>query len=243
MCLKAITALLQFTTILPVGKPVPFEHFARQYYLFPVAGYVIGILASVCIAFIPSQPIAAAVAIAVVFLITGAHHFDGLVDLGDALLAHGTAEKRIRALTDPYVGAGGLALGISLVLVTFAALQGLRNIVFAMIIAEVCAKFAMSLLTSYGKPFREGIHSYLHGFSKIQYPVYSAVLCLPLLLLPVPRIQILAAASIAFLCPLGMLYTGNRLFGGVNGDIVGAANEITRTLVFLGIALVASFSA
>ena len=39
------------------------------------------------------------------------------------------------------------------------------------------------------------------------------------------------------LCPLALLSCPNRLFGGVNGDVVGAANEITRALVIVALAL------
>lgn len=241
MCLKAIAALLQFTTIFPLGKTEDFEHFARHSYLFPIAGYVIGIPVALCVAFIPSASLAAAVAIALLILITGCNHFDGLLDFGDALMAHGSREKRLQALTDIHIGAGGVALGLAVVLIAFAALQDSKNIVFAILIAEVFAKFSMSLLTTWGKPFREGIHSYLHSFSKATFPLYSAILCLPLLLLPVSYVELGATALVAVLCPLGMRAIGNTLFEGVNGDFVGATNEITRAFIYLTIAIVAMY--
>ncbi len=71
-----------------------------------------------------TDTIAAAVAIAGLLLITGVHHFDGLLDLGDGLMAHGDREKRIRALTDRQVGAGGVAAGIAVTLLLFAGLWG-----------------------------------------------------------------------------------------------------------------------
>jgi adenosylcobinamide-GDP ribazoletransferase len=39
-------------------------------------------------------------------------------------------------------------------------------------------------------------------------------------------------------CPVILFILSRRLFGGVNGDIVGASNEITRALVILAIALI-----
>ncbi len=240
MCLNSITALLQFTTILPLGKPVELELFAQRSYLYPLAGYVIGALACICIFLIPSPAIAAAVAITACLLISGCNHFDGLLDLGDALMAHGPVEKRIRALTDHNVGSGGIALGLTIILITFAALQNIPSILAAIITAEVFGKFSMAILTSYGKPFREGIHSYFHNRSKPHYPLFSALLCLPLFLLPIPFIQIVSAGIVSVVCSILLLAVSYRLFGGVNGDVVGASNEISRAFVVLTLALFAT---
>jgi adenosylcobinamide-GDP ribazoletransferase len=240
MCLKAITALLQFTTILPLGKSIDFEYFARRSYLYPVAGYVIGAIVAICVFFIELPSVAAAVAIVALFLITGCNHFDGLLDFGDGVMAHGTREKRVNALTDQYIGAGGVAIGIGITLIAFAALQESQYLLYTIVIAEVCAKFSMGFLTAFGLPFCEGIHSYLHRFSRPYFPLYSAVLCIPLVLLPVPRFLLLAAGAIALFCPLILLLIAIKLFGGINGDVVGASNEITRSLVFLSMVIVQS---
>jgi adenosylcobinamide-GDP ribazoletransferase len=235
--MKAILSLLQFTTVLPLGKPQDLGHFARRSYLYPIAGYVIGVLVALPVYFIANQTIAAAVAVTLLILITGAHHFDGLLDFGDGLMAHGDREKRIRALKDQNVGAGAIALGIVVTLLLFAGLQEAASIACALIIGEVCAKFSMAFLTAYGTPFHEGMHSYLHQFTPPGFPVMSFLLCLPLFLLPVAPVKIFSAMILMFLCPVILLGISQRLFGGVNGDVVGASNEITRALVIVGIAL------
>ncbi len=235
--MKAIHSLLQFTTVLPLGKSQDLGHFARHFYLYPLAGYVIGALVALPVYLIGNQTIGAAVAVALLILITGGHHFDGLLDFGDGLMAHGDREKRIRALTDRNVGAGAIALAISVTILLFAGLQEASSIVFAIIIGEVCAKYSMSFLTAYGKPFHEGMHSYFHQFVQPGFPVLSFVLCLPLFLLPVAPIKIFSAMILMILCPTVLLEMSGRLFGGINGDVVGASNEITRALVIVAIAL------
>ena len=235
--MKILKSLLQFTTILPLGKPQDLEPFARHSYLYPVAGYVIGALVALPVFFIVDHTIAAAVAIALIMLISGAHHFDGLLDFGDGLMAHGDREKRIRALTDRYIGAGGVAAGIVITLLLFAGLQASTSLVFAIIIGEVCAKFSMTVLTAYGTPFREGIHSYLHQFSKPHFPLIAAFLCAPILFIPVAPFKLIGAILVAVLCPTILLFVSKRLFGGVNGDVVGAANEITRACSILALAI------
>jgi adenosylcobinamide-GDP ribazoletransferase len=235
--MKALLSLLQFTTILPLGKPQEFGSFARHSYLYPCAGYVIGGLTALPVYFIADQTLAAAVAITCILLISGAHHFDGLLDLGDGLMAHGDREKRVRALTDRQVGAGGIAAGIAVTILLFAGLQVSASIVVAVIIGEVCAKFSMAFLTAYGTPFREGMHSYLHQFSRPYFPLIAALFCIPLVFLPVSPLKLAGAAIAMVVCPLILLFVSKRLFGGINGDIVGASNEITRALVIITVAL------
>lgn len=235
--MKTLISLFQFTTILPLGKPQDMELFARHSYLYPLAGYGIGALVALPVFFIADRVIAAAIAVALLLLITGAHHFDGLVDLGDGLMAHGDREKRIRALTDRYVGAGGIAAGISITLLLFAGLVGSPSIVFALIIGEVCAKFSMAFLTTYGKPFREGMHGYLHQYAKPYFPAIAFIICLPIILIPIAPVKIAGAFIMMIICPAVLLAVSERLFGGMNGDVAGASNEITRAGVILAIAL------
>jgi adenosylcobinamide-GDP ribazoletransferase len=236
--MKPLLSLLQFTTILPLGKPQDLESFARHSYLYPCAGYIIGGLISIPVFFIADRIIASAVAIAALLLITGVHHFDGLLDLGDGLMVHGDKERRIHAMTDRQVGAGGFAFGIAVTLLLFAGLIASSSITVAILIGEVCANFSMVFLTAYGTPFREGIHSYLHTFSKPSFPFIAALFCIPLVFLPVSPVQITGAFLAMVLCPALLLSISQRLFGGINGDIVGASNELTRAVVIIVIALI-----
>jgi adenosylcobinamide-GDP ribazoletransferase len=236
--MKALISLLQFTTILPLGKPQDLETFARHSYIYPLAGYVIGGLIALPLFFIADRTIAAAVAIAGLFIISGAHHFDGLLDLGDGLMAQGDRKKRIQALTDRQIGAGGVSAGIVITLLLFAGLQASSSIIVAVIIGEVCAKFSMALLTAYGTPFREGMHSYLYKFSKPYFPFIAALFSIPLVFLPVSPLKLAGAAIAMVVCPVILSIISKRLFGGINGDVVGASNEITRACVILTIALI-----
>lgn len=235
--MKPVIALLQFATILPLGKPVDFKNFARHSYLYPLAGYVIGGIAAVAVYRITNPMIAAAVAVTLVLLISGCNHFDGLLDFGDGLMAHGDRKKRIQALTDRQIGAGGVALGITVALMLFAGLASSAQAAAVILAGEVCAKFSMAFLTTTGKPFSDGIHSYLHRFSRPYFPILALLLCLPLLFLPLSPLKLAGAAAAMIICPVILLLLARQLFGGVNGDVVGASNEITRAIVVLCIAL------
>jgi cobalamin-5'-phosphate synthase (EC 2.7.8.26) len=233
--IEGIRALLQFTTILPIGRSADFDAFATRSYLYPVAGYLIGGLAAIPLFFIPYPLAAAAVALGLLLLLSGCNHFDGLLDLGDGLMAHGSREIRIRALTDRQVGAGGVALGLSITLISFGALASLAIIPIAVLIAEVAAKASMASLTCIGRPFREGIHSYLFWRSRPWFVAVAWLLTLPLFLLPIPPIAVVSALFGASATTLFLLFSGEQLFGGINGDLVGSANEIVRAVVLLSL--------
>jgi len=221
-----------------LGKQQDFDLFARHSWLFPLAGYVIAFLVAIPVFFITDRTLAAAVAVAGVILLSGAHHFDGLLDFGDGLMAQGDREKRTRALTDRYVGAGGIAAGLIVTLLLFGGLIGASSVIPSLIIGEVCAKFSMAFLTAYGTPFNNGMHSYLHQSARPYFPFLSLLLCIPLVFLPVSRFQLAVSAIIMILCPFVINVISEKRFGGINGDVVGAANEITRALVIVALALV-----
>jgi adenosylcobinamide-GDP ribazoletransferase len=233
----SVKALFQWTTVLPLGAPADFEAFARRSYLYPLAGWLIGGIVGAVIFFVPDRALAAAFALAGVLLLSGCNHFDGLLDLGDGIMAHGSREKRIAALTDRQVGAGGVAFGLNFSLIAFAGLFSAGVPAYAILIAEVGAKVAMSVVTTFGSPFREGIQSFMHARSRLYFPFLSVLLFLPLFLLPVNTVAVSAAMILAVIVPLLLVVISSRLFGGVNGDVAGAANEITRAVILAALIL------
>ncbi|MGD9936755.1 MAG: adenosylcobinamide-GDP ribazoletransferase [Methanoregulaceae archaeon] len=235
--IRSVLALLQFCTVLPLGQPVDFDQFARRSYLYPLSGYVVGGLGGLLVLAVPDPAIGAALGIGAVLLLTGAHHLDGLLDLGDGLMAHGGREVRVRALLDRQVGAGALALGMTTLLLAYAGLQSAPHPFAALIAAEVLGRFTMAVLTVVGRPFREGIHGYLHERAHGWFILPASLLCLPLVLLPLGTVPLLACAATSALIVVLVLGLGHRLFGGVNGDLVGASHELARAAVLCVLAL------
>jgi adenosylcobinamide-GDP ribazoletransferase len=240
MLLNAVAALFQFCTVLPAGRVQDFAHLARHSWLFPLAGYATGGIAALAAWVLPSRPLAAAAALAAALLLSGLNHFDGLCDFGDALLVRESREKRIAVLTDPRVGSGGVGLALTVTLVAFAALQGAAAIAVAILAAEVFAKLSLSIVTAFGTPFHEGIHSFLHASARPWFPLAAGILTLPLLLLLDPRSWILGIAITTVVAGC-IIHRAGTLFGGVNGDIAGATHEIVRSAVIAGIVIAAPF--
>lgn len=231
MPLNSIVALLQFTTILPLGRIREFGDFARHSWVYPIAGYVIGGICAGLVYFIGQPLVAASIAIGILFLISGCNHLDGLMDFGDGLMAHGDREKRIKALTDRQIGTGGIALALVITLISFSSLAASSCLVCALLVAEVGAKFSMAFLSTVGSPFHDGLHASIQKYSRPYFPFLAFMLCIPLVFLPVPRLSLAISAIAMVACPVALLFISKRLFGGVNGDVVGASNEITRSII------------
>jgi adenosylcobinamide-GDP ribazoletransferase len=60
---------------------------------------------------------------------------------------------------------------------------------------------------------------------------------MPLILIPIAPIKIMGAFLAMILCPMILLAVSEKLFGGINGDVAGASNEITRALAILAVVL------
>jgi len=235
---KSLFGCLGFTTILPVGERGDFEAFSRRSWLYPAGGWVTGGIAALLVYPFGGSPVAAALALAVVLLLSGGHHFDGLLDLGDGLMAHGSMADRVRALTDRTTGAGAVGMGIGVTLIAFAALVCVGPGIWAAIIAgEVCSRLTMAYVTVWGPPFHEGLHSYLHAGARSWFPLPATILALPLLSLPIPPVRIVSMIAASALVALFMCRLSCRLFGGVNGDVTGGAGEIARAVVLVIMAL------
>jgi adenosylcobinamide-GDP ribazoletransferase len=235
--LEPLRAMLQFTTILPMGRPSDYDAYVRHAYLLPLSGYLIGGIAGLIAMLFVQPQIAGAVALAIVLVLTGFNHFDGLCDLGDGLMAHGSREKRVTALTDRTLGAGAVGVAIVVMLLTYASLTTVVWIAGAIIIAEVMGKVVQVILIVVGNPFREGLFSYMHTGAHWWFIPLSFLFIAPLLLLPISPVSLGFATAVALITAGVLMMLTRYLFGGVNGDIVGASHELTRCMVLLALAI------
>ena len=235
--LKEIKNLLSFLTILPVSMDKDcLTDAAKGMFLFPLIGAFIGLLAGifawVTSQFLPSL-VVGALALGFLLLITGLHHTDGLLDFGDGVMYHGSAERKIEIMHDQLTGAGGLTLGIMTFLITALSIAELNmnTIIQSLIIVEVSAKLSMvigawagkAVHTGMSSSFIEAMHGKKGNARLIVALVISFGIAVPLLWLT-GAVTVLAAV-IASLIIVGI---SHRHFKGVTGDVLGAMNELTR---------------
>ncbi|MCW4044694.1 MAG: adenosylcobinamide-GDP ribazoletransferase [Candidatus Bathyarchaeota archaeon] len=241
--LKEIRNLLSFLTAIPVNMDKDcLTDSAKCMFLFPLIGAFIGLLAGAfawaSALFLPSL-VVGALALGLLLLITGLHHTDGLLDFGDGVMAHGSAERKIEIMHDQLTGAGGLTLGIMTYLVTaFALAEFPRGIIMlqGLIVAEVSAKLSMVVATWAGKavhtgmnsPFMQAMHGKNGTFRLIAALVVSFVIAVPLL-----RLAGIVTLLAAVITSLTMVAVAHRHFKGVTGDVLGATNELTRMVALI----------
>lgn len=234
---KEIKNLLAFLTVLPIRMDMDcLADSAKFMFLFPLVGALIGSLAGVfgwAVSFVVPPLVAGALALGVLLLLTGLHHTDGLLDFGDAVMYHGTAERKIEIMHDQLTGAGALGLGIMTYLITALAIGSLNSgvLIQSLVVIEVSAKLSMVVGAWAGNAVRQGMSSTFldamhgkHGDARLVAALaLSLAVAVPLLWLK-GFIVVLAAA----LSGLVMVAVAHRHFKGVTGDVLGATNELVR---------------
>lgn len=243
----AFRGAVGFLTRLPVGyREGDWTAFRASLVAFPLVGYVVGALVAVPVGLLPwigfPAPVVAAAFLAWLYVVTGINHVDGLADLGDAAVVHGGPERRLEVLKDTTVGVGAvLAVGLVAIGLALAALA-MAEAVHAgparasialraagvVVAAEVGAKLGMAAIASLGTAATDGLGAELTARAAPASLVLPTVVALPAAALtwpsPAAGATLLAAAVVSV-----VLWRWARTnLGGVNGDVMGATNELGR---------------
>jgi adenosylcobinamide-GDP ribazoletransferase len=271
--IKVFRDLLSFLTIIPVGGKEDFIFTtAANMYLFPIIGGLIGLLAglyfiasSTIIGFmlglvnvyialpttILGALIPAAMTVAFLLVMTGLQHFDGLIDLGNAIGIRNLHDRKMKAheWTVTYGGAVlALAIEVSAFYGLFWVVRGSFNPLFAFLavfVAEVSAKLAMVTIVWVGKPSHKGLGSIFlaKAKKKLNYTAYvlSALIVFPVVFFTAsPLLALIAVALVFISIPVAFVMNNvsSKVFGGVSGDMIGATNEVARAVTLILFAVV-----
>ena len=267
--IKTFRDLLSFLTIIPVGGKEDFIFTtAENMWLFPLVGGFIGLLAGLYFvgsSFIVSfllglihsvlgLPIwvlptllPAAMTIAFLSVITGLQHFDGLIDLGNAVGLRNLHDRKMKAhaWTVTYWGA------VLALVVEFTAFVGL-SLVFnpwlafgAILTSEVAAKLSMVTIVWIGKPSHKGLGSIFLSKAKknlnaVAY-VFAVLIAFAVFFFTGNVFVGLVAVGIVLVSiPVAFVMekVSNSVFGGVSGDMIGATNEVARAVALVLFAVV-----
>jgi adenosylcobinamide-GDP ribazoletransferase len=258
---KGLRAAIGFMTHIPVSiRDGDYDCFLARVYLFIPVGLLIGLLIGVAgLAFqeLLPAPFAAVLTIGCICLLTGINHLDGLADMADGLVTSGPQEKKIRSMKDVHAGSGGiLAIGLDLLflyalLSTFAGSD--MPLLYPLLVAEVCAKVTMITVIAFGTSLGPGMGAMAIAAAKKSHYIAGVIIALAVIIIAtlatgmsytgVPAWRLGAAGIAALLSPFAvaavLMRAADRNFGGVNGDVMGAANEIGRiaALAAMGVVL------
>ncbi|MDR3074598.1 MAG: adenosylcobinamide-GDP ribazoletransferase, partial [Candidatus Methanoplasma sp.] len=233
----------------------------RNFHLAPFAGLVVGLIASL-VGFIFVQAGAAAIGVisvfATVFILSKFLHFDGLVDFGDGIIAGGDREHSVKALKDTNIGAGGFGIALIVTLVSIAALSGFWFQVAAVMVMpamEIFSKNAMVSAAAFGEPGTGMASEQVRATNTqtmLMSTIFSAVFALVAYVIMAVIVSIAtrngyfdveplvngvaiiaASAFVSVLTGWFMANLSNKKFGFVNGDVLGATNEVARVFILV----------
>jgi adenosylcobinamide-GDP ribazoletransferase len=232
-------------TVLPVpGGRVDRAAAAVAMSIAPLVGALLGavlaaLLAGLAAAGAP-RLVAAALTVAAAALLTRGLHLDGLADTVDALGSYRRGSDALAVLKTPGIGPFGVAAVVLTLLVQVAALTALP---FAAVVAGWAAgRLAVPIACRRGVPAArsEGLGALVAGTVPIPAVVIGTAAVAVAAAAATPGrpwqgpTAVLAAVLIAALVVRHCV----RRFGGVTGDVIGAAAELATTsaLVLLTLA-------
>ena len=231
-----IQSVLAFLTILPTGKQShDINYVARNMYLFPVAGLVIGAIIGAMafgISLFLHPLIVGLLVTGSLVIITGVHHTDALADFADGLMAKGGKEAKRKAMLDPAVGSAGVAAlvmyFVGMIIVFHTGFAPGLAILTSIVTAEVIAKYIMVLLANRGLSAWEGFSSPFTTAMKDRRKIAAATGIMFAIVWIASSYPGLIALGVSLAIAWLMKYVSWKSFGGISGDVLGASNEMTR---------------
>ena len=236
--LRSAVAAVTFLTAIPFGRrtEVGDRDLRRGLALFPMIGALIGALTATvawgAALAVPSLP-AAVLGVAAGAIVTAAMHLDGLADTADGMGAALAGRDPAAVMHDPRIGTfGGAALTLDLLLkvsVLSALVAGPRFPIEAIAAGALARAAAIALVTAF--PYAgttAGVGAWTRGVSL--GPTLAGILIASAtgILTVGWAFGVMAAAGLATAAVIGRW--SSRRLGGVTGDTLGAAAELTETL-------------
>lgn len=239
--LRGLSSVVSFLTIIPTGSS-DLSIVARHMYLFPLVGMALGLAigsAAFGLSIFLDPLIVGLIAVALVAILTGIHHADGLADFADGLAASGSQKNKIAAMKDSSTGSAGTVATVLCIvgLVVALSLSEGYDLFLAILLGEIMAKFSMVLMAGVSQPASQGSGSLFVDMMSRKKLFFSGVITLvPIMVLGSTAGLVIFGAGVTV--TLFLLAISTRSFGGITGDALGATNELVRltsVMVFVAV--------
>lgn len=234
--MKRFLAAIQFLTILPLPAALAPDGGAlgRSLPFFPLVGLAIGAAAAgIDWGLWHLLPLGVTSVLTVILLIaaSGALHLDGLADAADGLFSARPRERALEIMRDSRTGPMGVAAIVAVIALKIALLTALTGpgrwwVLLLMPVAGRCALLIHLALLPYARP--EGGLADLFHRNRSQGHALGALLFLLALGSLTGGFAGFLAAAVAALAALLLAAYFQRRLGGLTGDTLGAACELTE---------------
>lgn len=243
----SLASAFAFATVLPAGHRSTGPSSATITAL-PVVGITLGLAAAAALwagswAFGPHSLLAGALAVITLLALTRGLHIDGLADTADGLGCYGNPQRALAVMHDGSTGPFGVtAVGLAILsqAAGFAALPTGITGAAAAVTAVITGRVAAVLACRRGVPAAAG-SSLGAQVAGSQSPVVVAAWALTAAALSVAACarpwQGPVVVAVALLGAAMLIGHCVRRFGGITGDVMGAAVELATTLAVVGLAV------
>jgi adenosylcobinamide-GDP ribazoletransferase len=203
---------------------------------FPLAGLVIGLIlvaGYLLLLLLLPKALVLWLTIGLLALLTRGLHLDGFADTMDGLASGGSKERILEVMRDSRIGAFGVIGLIFLVGGKYLALDQISNVSLpaALILMVVMGRNSMVLVcfrSPYARP-GEGLAKPFAEYLGYRETALSLAMAFGIALLAMGVKGILVFLGIG-LFSLGYRYLFIKKLGGVTGDVLGGANELSELL-------------
>jgi adenosylcobinamide-GDP ribazoletransferase len=239
---SSFIAALQFLTLFPWPKRVERSaaELGRSAIFFPVVGLCLGATLATAdwlLAPFASATLSSVVIVALLALLTGGLHLDGLGDTFDGMGAGGDRERMLRIMDDSHTGAFGLIAIVLVLLLKIHALQSIEPDRWRVLLAApLLARWAMVLLSHRSHAAKPGLGSTLIEQMSAKHLFFATSITLLSVAALLQAVGIVMMVWVALFTMASKGYFQRRL-GGVTGDTFGAIGELSETSVLFFLAL------
>lgn len=237
--------LFLFTLGFMTRIPIPFQMEMKEgdmekgFVTFPLVGLVIGLVDMVVYLLFSKllpEPMAVVMAILANLFVTGAFHLDGLCDTADGIYSARTPERMLEIMKDSRIGTnGGIAMVADLAL-KFFGIYYCDCKWLIILLMPVMGKMIQGVVAYKAiYPRKNGIGIYV-GTIPFWGAIGAAVMGLVTLVAAFSWHGIIMWAVLVLMAYLFRCYITN-IIGGVTGDVMGAASELSE-IWFLWLVLI-----